>query len=69
MPQKDPIKEDILLPYEPTEYYKCSCGLQFKYFEGAAEHLRETFEHYVYRVLNTVDFDVNKHYPKNSVAS
>lgn len=62
------MKDDIMSPYEPKEYYQCSCGLQFKYFEAAAVHLRETFEHSVYRVLNSYDFDVNKHYPKDSVA-
>jgi hypothetical protein len=61
------INDDILSPYEPKEYYECTCGLQFKYFEGAAEHLKETFEHSVYRVLNTLEFDVNKHYPKDSI--
>lgn len=61
------MDEDLLSPYEPKEYYQCSCGLQFKHFEGAAEHLKYTFEHSVYRVLNALDFDVKKHYQSDSM--
>jgi hypothetical protein len=41
---------------EPNEYYK-----RFNYVEGAQEHLAETFEHSVKRVLNTFDIDVEQH--------
>jgi hypothetical protein len=46
---------------EPNEYYQCTCGLRFNYVEGAREHLAETFEHSVKRVLNTFDIDVDQH--------
>lgn len=45
----------------PNEYYQCTCGLRFNYVEGAREHLAETFEHSVKRVLNTFDIDVDQH--------
>ena len=48
----------IIPSAEPNEYYQCTCGLRFNYVEGAREHLAETFEHSVKRVLNTFDIDV-----------
>jgi hypothetical protein len=59
--RQDFILNGIITSPEPNEYYQCTCGLRFNYVEGAREHLAETFEHSVKRVLNTFDIDVEQH--------